>query len=226
MLELIEFLVHDGKANKKHQSKFSEIIWTFDDSCEKLHWVRNWPKVKSGHFSSLNVFLDFSELEYKILIKCLDCLFEIKLPHNKIRSILVLLETFHFEIAEMQETSKKLVVKYAAVLKLIENGEFPQNEQIDFVLLRISTVTVTSVQTTKTIITTTTEESAVTAWASLQIKRSNCILFVSWSIRGSLSEIENIFELNINVKHTPEMNRHDFGFFLLEARSEIRKTWI
>ena len=63
----------------------------------------------------------------------------------------------------MQETSKKLVVKYAAVLKMIENGDFPQNEQIDFVLLRISTVTVTSVQTTKTIITTTTEESAVTA---------------------------------------------------------------
>ena len=76
---------------------------------------------------------------------------------------MVLLETFHFEIAEMQETSKKLVVKYAAVLKMIENGDFPQNEQIDFVLLRISTVTVTSVQTTKTIITTTTEESAATA---------------------------------------------------------------
>ena len=109
-------------------------------------------------------FLDFSELEYKILIKCLDCLLEIKLPHNKIRSILVLLETFHCEIAEIQEFSEKLKVKYAAVLKLIEDGLLLQNEQSDFVLLRISTVMVSSVSTITTI---TTEKTASISWVSL-----------------------------------------------------------
>ena len=94
---------------------------------------------------------DFSELEYKILMKCLECLLEIKLPHNKIGSILVLLDTLDCEIDEIRETSNKLKAKYAAVLKLIEDGEFSKNEQKDFVLLRISTVTVSSVTTTTTI---------------------------------------------------------------------------
>ena len=96
---------------------------------------------------------DFSELEYKILMKCLECLLEIKLPHNKIGSILVLLGTLDCEIDEIQETSNKLKAKYAAVLKLIEDEKFSQNEQKDFVLLRISTVTVSSVTTTTTTIT-------------------------------------------------------------------------
>ena len=86
-------------------------------------------------------------------MKCLQCLLEIKLPHNKIGSILVLLETLDCEIDEIRETSKKLRVKYAAILKLVEDGEFSQNEQKDFVLLRISTVTVSSVTTTTTTIT-------------------------------------------------------------------------
>ena len=94
---------------------------------------------------------DFSELECKILMRCLECLLEIKLPHNKIGSILVLLDTLDCEIDEIRETSNKLKAKYAAVLKLIEDGEFSKNEQKDFVLLRISTVTVSSVTTTTTI---------------------------------------------------------------------------
>lgn len=94
-------------------------------------------------------------------MKCLQCLLEIKLPHNKIGSILVLLGTLDCEIDEIRETSKKLRIKYAAVLKLIEDGEFSQNEQKDFGLLRISTVTVSSVTTTTT--TTITEKTASTA---------------------------------------------------------------
>ena len=70
---------------------------------------------------------------------------------------MVLLETFHSEIAKIQEISEKLKVKYAAVLKLIEDGLLLQNEQSDFVLLRISTVMVSSVSTITTI---TTEKTA------------------------------------------------------------------
>ena len=72
---------------------------------------------------------------------------------------MVLLETLDCEIDEIRETRKKLKVKYAAILKLVEDGEFSQSEQKDFVLLRISTVTVSSVTTT----TTTTKKAAATA---------------------------------------------------------------
>ena len=82
-----------------------------------------------------------------------------KLPHNKIRSILVLLETFHCEIAEIQEISEKLKFRYAAVLKLIEDGEFSQNEEKDFLLLRLSTIRVSSVTEAPITVASTTEAS-------------------------------------------------------------------
>ena len=84
---------------------------------------------------------------------CLACLLETKLPHNKIRSILTLLKNLGSEMEieniAMRETSKKLSIKYATVLKLLEE-ESTQNDQTDFVLMRISTVTVSSVTTTTT----------------------------------------------------------------------------
>ena len=135
----------------KHHTdpKLTEIhVRLFKSStCQNIHRVGTCAKRKNKFIS------DFSELEYKTLMKCLQCLLEIKLPHNKIGSILVLLETLDCEIDEIRETSKKLRVKYAAILKLVEDGEFSQNEQKDFVLLRISTVTVSSVTTTTTTIT-------------------------------------------------------------------------
>ena len=103
------------------------------------------------------MFSDFSELEYKTLTKCLECLSEIKLPHNKIKSILFLLKTLDCEFVEIRETSNKLRAKYADVLKMIEDGEFEQN---DFLLLRISNVTISSVTQTTTTITDKTESSS------------------------------------------------------------------
>ena len=50
----------------------------------------------------------------------------------------------------LRETSKKLSIKYATVLKLL-GQESTQNGQTDFVLMRISTVTVSSVTTTTTV---------------------------------------------------------------------------
>ena len=50
----------------------------------------------------------------------------------------------------LRETSKKLSIKYATVLKLL-GQESTQNDQTDFVLMRISTVTVSSVTTTTTV---------------------------------------------------------------------------
>ena len=64
----------------------------------------------------------------------------------------------------LRETSKKLSIKYATVLKLIEQ-ESTQNGQTDFVLMRISTVTVSSVTTTTTV-----TETSENAWLILLIK--------------------------------------------------------
>ena len=86
-------------------------------------------------------------------MKCLACLLEIKLPHNKIRSILVLLGNLDCEMVEnpeIRETSKKLSLKYATVLNMV--NEESQSEKKDFVLLRISTVTVSSVTSSTTVI--------------------------------------------------------------------------
>ena len=172
LLELIEFLIDDEKANRKHKSEFSKNVnalrhhtgrKTDRNSCPDIpvrQVLQHTPCLNMCRTKSQATISDFSELEYKILMKCLECLLEIKLPHNKIGSILVLLDTLDCEIDEIRETSNKLKAKYAAVFKLIEDGEFSQHEQKDFVLLRISTVTVSSVKTTTTTIT---EQTASTA---------------------------------------------------------------